>query len=183
MDQVLGAASLETELFVQLFSMLLQNTSVGSIPSVCDAVQLTTLPMLRHRRTRVLLVLGANDGLLPAFSDPGGLLADPERQKLRSLGVELSPGRSASSDREMSWVCAALSAAEQRVCLVTDAAQPSFLYSRTASLFPALQPAAAEDFPFLPDCAASINEETAAASVRTAPAIIEIVAPTVILVG
>lgn len=155
MDQVLGAASLETELFVQLFSMLLQNTSVGSIPSVCDAVQLTTLPMLRHRRTRVLLVLGANDGLLPAFSDPGGLLADPERQKLRSLGVELSPGRSASSDREMSWVCAALSAAEQRVCLVTDAAQPSFLYSRTASLFPALQPAAAEDFPFLPDCAAA----------------------------
>ena len=100
-------------------------------------------------------MLGANDGLLPAFSDPGGLLADPERQKLRSLGVELSPGRSASSDREMSWVCAALSAAEQRVCLVTDAAQPSFLYSRTASLFPALQPAAAEDFPFLPDCAAA----------------------------
>ncbi len=147
MDQVLGAASLETELFVQLFSMLLQNTSVGSIPSVCDAVQLTTLPMLRHRRTRVLLVLGANDGLLPAFSDPGGLLADPERQKLRSLCVELSPGRSASSDREMSWVCAALSAAEQRVCLVTDAAQPSFLYSRTASLFPALQPVSAEDFP------------------------------------
>ena len=41
----------------------------------------------------------------------------------------------------------------------------------------------AESFGFLPDCAASINEETAAASVRTAPVIIEIVAPTVILVG
>ena len=41
----------------------------------------------------------------------------------------------------------------------------------------------AESFGFLPDCAASINEETAAASVRTAPAIIEIVAPTVIFVG
>ncbi len=156
MDQVLGTASLETELFVQLFTMLLQNTTVGSIPSVCDAVQLTTLPMLRHRRTRVLLVLGANDGLLPAFSDPGGLLADPERQKLRSLGVELSPGRSASSDREMSWVCAALSAAEQRVCSCDRCgAAVGFLYSRTASLFPALQPAAAEDFPFLPDCAAA----------------------------
>lgn len=155
MDQVLGAASLETELFVQLLTMLLQNTSVGSIPSVCDAVQLTTLPMLRHRRTRVLLVLGANDGLLPAFSDPGGLLADPERQKLRSLGVELSPGRSASADREMSWVCAALSAAEQRVCLVTDSAQPSFLYSRTAALFPSLQPLRAEELSFLPDRAAA----------------------------
>lgn len=155
MDQVLGTASLETELFVQLFTMLLQNTTVGSIPSVCDAVQLTTLPMLRHRRSRVLLVLGANDGLLPAFSDPGGLLADPERQKLRSLGVELSLGRNASADREMSWVCAALSAAEQRVCLVTDSAQPSFLYTRTSALFPALQPVPAEDFPFLPDCAAA----------------------------
>ena len=155
MDQVLGTASLETELFVQLFTMLLQNTTVGSIPSVCDAVQLTTLPMLRHRCSRVLLVLGANDGLLPAFSDPGGLLADPERQKLRSLGVELSPGRNASADREMSWVCAALSAAEQRVCLVTDSAQPSFLYTRTSALFPALQPVPAEDFSFLPDCAAA----------------------------
>ena len=55
----------------------------------------------------------------------------------------------------MSWVCAALSAAEQRVCLVTDSAQPSFLYTRTSALFPALQPVPAEDFPFLPDCAAA----------------------------
>ena len=155
MDRVLGSTSLEPELFVQLFSMLIANTAVGTIPSVCDAVQLTTLPMLRHRRSRVLIVLGADDGLLPAFSDPGGLLADPERQKLRSLGVELSPGRNASADREMSWVCAALSAAEQRVCLVTDSVQPSFLYTRTSALFPALQPVPAEDFPFLPDCAAA----------------------------
>ena len=81
---------------MQLFSMLIANTAVGTIPSVCDAVQLTTLPMLRHRRSRVLIVLGADDGLLPAFSDPGGLLADPERQQLRSLGVGLGPGRAAA---------------------------------------------------------------------------------------
>lgn len=74
MDQVLGTASLETELFVQLFTMLLQNTTVGSIPSVCDAVQLTTLPMLRHRRSRVLLVLGANDGCCPRFLTPADCL-------------------------------------------------------------------------------------------------------------
>ena len=111
--------------------------------------------MLRHRRSRVLIVLGADDGLLPAFSDPSGLLADPERQKLRSLGVDLSPGRETAVDREMSWVCAALSAAEDRVCLVTTAAQPSFLYTRTQSIFPALQVLRAEDEVFLPDCAAA----------------------------
>lgn len=151
MDRVLGSTSLETELFVQLLSMLLQNGKIGSIPSACDAVQLTTLPMLRHRRSRVLLVLGADDGLLPAFADPGGLLADQERQKLRSLGVELSPGRETAVDREMSWVCAALSAAEQHVSLITASAQPSFLFERTESLFPALQCRRAEDFPFFPD--------------------------------
>lgn len=69
-----GQQASETELFVQLFTMLLQNTTVGSIPSVCDAVQLTTLPMLRHRRSRVLLVLGANDGLLPRFLTPADCL-------------------------------------------------------------------------------------------------------------
>ena len=51
--------------------------------------------------------------------------------------------------------CAALSAAEDRVCLVTTAAQPSFLYTRTQSIFPALQVLRAEDEVFLPDCAAA----------------------------
>lgn len=155
MDRVLGGGTLETELFVQLFSMLLANGTIGTIPSVCDAVQLTTLPMLRHRRSRVLIVLGADDGLLPAFSDPGGLLANPERQKLCSLGVELSAGRETAVDREMSWVCAALSAAEQRVCLVTAAEQASFLYERTKTVFPAIREQTAEQFPFFPDCAAA----------------------------
>ncbi len=155
MDRVLGDGTLETELFVQLFSMLLANGTIGTIPSVCDAVQLTTLPMLRHRRSRVLIVLGADDGLLPAFSDPGGLLANPERQKLCSLGVELSAGRETAVDREMSWVCAALSAAEQRVCLVTSAEQASFLYERTKTVFPAIREQTAERFPFFPDRAAA----------------------------
>ena len=155
MDRVLGDGTLETELFVQLFSMLLANGTIGTIPSVCDAVQLTTLPMLRHRRSRVLIVLGADDGLLPAFSDPGGLLANPERQKLCSLGVELSAGRETAVDREMSWVCAALSAAEQRACLVTAAEQASFLYERTKTVFPAIREQTAEQFPFFPDHAAA----------------------------
>lgn len=101
MDQVLGTASLETELFVQLFTMLLQNTTVGSIPSVCDAVQLTTLPMLRHRRSRVLLVLGANDGLLPRFLTPADCLRTRNgRSSQPRRGTH--PGRNASADREMS---------------------------------------------------------------------------------
>ena len=155
MARVLADGTLETELFVQLFSMLLANGTIGTIPSVCDAVQLTTLPMLRHRRSRVLIVLGADDGLLPAFSDPGGLLANPERQKLCGLGVELSAGRETAVDREMSWVCAAFSAAEQRVCLVTAAEQASFLYERTKTVFPAIREQSAEQFPFFPDCVAA----------------------------
>lgn len=151
MSQVLGRASLDTELFGQLFSMLLTNTSVGSIPSVCDAVQLATLPMLRHRQSRVLLVLGAEDGVLPAFSDTAGLLADAERQTLSRLGVPLDPGRHAAVERELSWVCAAFSAAEEQVSLVSATAQPSFLFSRTKTLFPALQLEQAHEGLFLPD--------------------------------
>lgn len=148
MDRVLGRALLEPELFVQLFTMLLSGSKAATIPSACDAVQLTTPQLLRHRRTPVLLVLGADDGLFPAFSESAGLLADPERQTLRRLGVELSPGREAQMDREMSWVCAALSAAEAQITLVSCAVQPSFLYTRTQRLFPALaeQQAAAQAF-------------------------------------
>lgn len=155
MDRVLGQTEADTELFIQLLSMLLSGTSVGSIPAVCDAVQLTTLPMLRHRRTRVLLVLGADDGKLPAFAEPGGLLADAERQKLRGLGVELAAGRQSAAERELSWVCAALSAAEQELSFICTAEQPSFLYVRAQTLFPALRDESAQDAPFYPDCAAA----------------------------
>lgn len=155
LEQVLGRTEMDTELFVQLFSMLLSNTSIGTIPSVCDAVQLTTLPMLRHRRSAQLIVLGADDGALPAFTEPGGLLADGERRTLRALGVELSAARQTVLDREMSWVCAALSAAEQSAALVSAAEQPSFLYTRTQTLFPALCVQNAADAAFYPDCAAA----------------------------
>ena len=50
MDRVLGSTSLEPELFVQLFSMLIANTAVGTIPSVCDAVQLLSLIHISRKR-------------------------------------------------------------------------------------------------------------------------------------
>ena len=155
LDRVLHDAALEPESFVQLFSMLLANGKVGTIPAVCDAVLVTTLPMLRHRSSHTLLVLGADEGLLPSFTEPGGLLADVERQKLRALGVELAPGGETAMEREMSWICAAFCAARERAVLVTAAQQPSFLYTRTAALFPAMQAARAETLPFFPDCAAA----------------------------
>ena len=155
MDRVLHDAALGHESFVQLFAMLLGNGTVGTIPAVCDAVLVTTLPMLRHRAVHTLLVLGADDGLLPAFSEPGGLLADPERRKLCELGVELAPGGETAVEREMSWVCAALSAAQRRAALVCTAQQPSFLYERTQTVFPALSIRHAEAYPFFPDCAAA----------------------------
>lgn len=155
LEQVLGRTEMDTELFVQLFSMLLSNTSIGTIPSVCDAVQLTTLPMLRHRRSAHLIVLGADDGALPAFEEPGSLLAEPERRKLRALGVELSAQRQTVLDREMSWVLAALSAAEESAALICTAQQPSFLYTRTKSLFPALREQNAAGAAFYPDSAAA----------------------------
>ena len=150
MYAVLGSVSLEPELFTQVFAMLIHEAHVGTIPAACDEIQVTTLPMLRHRITGTLIVLGAEDGRFPAFPDQSGLLAERERSELRAVGLELSPEQEACMDRELGWVLAALSAPMERAALVCSSAQPSYLYQKTQA-FLVLDAPEAGDLPFYAD--------------------------------
>ena len=142
---------MEPEQFVQLFTMLLGCYQVGSIPAAADEVQIGGLSSFRHRSSRVLLVLGAEDGSLPSFQAPLGIFTDDERKRLLSLGVTLSPAQEAQIDRELGWIQAALCCGTETVCLSCASEQPSYLWVRTQEIFPQNRPTGPEDFPYLPD--------------------------------
>ena len=148
MHSVLGPLSMETEVFVQLFSMLLGQYQVGTIPAAADQVQLTTVPLLRHRKTRYLILLGVEEGKLPAFSPHLSLLSDAERQRLGALGVGILPGREQTLARELGWVYDAFSSVLGRAAMICASDQPSYLFTRTQRLLPgALQPSCEAFYP------------------------------------
>lgn len=79
--QIAGGQRMEHEAFLQLYDLLLGCYQIGTIPAMADEVQLGPLPAMRHRQTKYLLLLGAEEGKFPSFQMPGGLLSDEERTR------------------------------------------------------------------------------------------------------
>lgn len=159
--RVLGELPMELTQFTQLFSLLLGCYQVGSIPAACDEVQVGSILEMRQKRARALIVLGAEDELLPAFAPQLGVLTDEERQALLSMGLSLAPAQQQRLQRELGWVYAAFSAPTEFVSLSYCGETPSFLYTRTKSRFPKATELRQDDVPFFADAA-----QAAAAAVR-----------------
>ena len=160
---VLGGQEMELDRFLQMFRMLLGCYKVGSIPASLDQVQVGGLDAMRNAGTDHLLVLGADEGALPAFAEAESLLTDAERQSLQRLGVMLSPCAEDRLERELGRTQLALQSARSGVLLISGSEQPSYLLSRTRDILPGcvvLDPGAVR---FVPDrralAAAAIREE------------------------
>ena len=161
MDLVLGDVPMQEDAFLQTLRMLLAQYAVGTIPACVDEVQIGAVEDFRAGRGRVLLVLGADEGLLPAFHAAGGLLTDEERQRLLSMGLSLAPAQYDRFEREIGGVHAALSlpldALELCCC-----AEPSQLFTQLGRLFPSAPRTTSQSYPFLPDAV-----DAAACAIRT----------------
>lgn len=153
--RVLGDCPMELEQFVQLFSLLLGCYQVGSIPAGSDEVHVGPLASMRHRRAKALIVLGAEEELLPAFAPQTGILTDDERQKLLSMGLNLAPAQQQRLERELGWIYAAFSAAESEVALSYAGSAPSFLVTKSQALFPGLCVTGPSDVCFAADAPAA----------------------------
>lgn len=158
MDLVVGESALSAEQFTDLLAMLLGCYQVGTIPASVDQVQVGLLADFRHRAMKHLLILGAEEEKLPAFSVSNGLLREDERQKLLLLGVELAPCQSERLERELGWISHAFAAAMESVCLSHCADQPSYLFEKTAALFPTVSMTGSDSFVFAADLSAAAAE-------------------------
>ena len=158
MELVMGSSVLTPEQFAELFSMLLGCYQVGTIPASVDQVQVGLLSDFRHRAFRNLLILGAQEELLPAFSTPMGILREDERQKLLALGVELAPCQAEKLERELGWVYHAFGAALETAAMSYSGEQPSYLFEKTAALFPQTAVSGSDDISFAADLSAAASQ-------------------------
>jgi len=134
LNDMLGSTVWEQESFTRLFTLLLSQYDVGTIPTVLDSVMVGPVSAMRCHEVKHLLVLGAKEGSLPGYSGVAGVLTDLEREQLRALDVPLSGGGMEGIQSEFAELYGVFNCASESITVTCGPEQPSFLYSRLAAM-------------------------------------------------
>ena len=141
---LLAGTGMDLQEFSGLFKLVLSQYDVGTIPISLDRVTAGDAPRLAHKRAKMLILLGADDGSIPAVETSRGLLTDADRGLLAEQGLELAPRLADKLSREMTIVYTTCAIPSERL-LVTwprsgekpgEDRRPSFLVERLALLYP-----------------------------------------------
>ncbi|MDD3832829.1 MAG: PD-(D/E)XK nuclease family protein [Oscillospiraceae bacterium] len=85
-------------------------TDLGAVPQSLDAVQVGAADRIRFSSPKTVFILGANEGVFPAYPSDGGILTDNERNQLISRGLSLSDTADQRAVEERFFAYAAVAA-------------------------------------------------------------------------
>lgn len=134
MHDTLGQTLWDADVFVRLFTLLLSQYDVGTIPPVLDAVMVGPVSAMRCSEQKHLIVLGVAEGALPGYSGSAGLLTDQERVALRQMGVPLTGGSVEGIQAEFAEVYGVFCGAQESVYVSCSAVEESYLFRRIAQM-------------------------------------------------
>ncbi len=141
---LLAETEMDLQEFAGLFKLVLSQYDVGTIPVSLDRVTAGDAPRLAHKRAKMLILLGADDGSIPAVEASRSLLTDADRDLLAEQGLELAPRLVDKLSREMTVVYTTCAIPSERLMVSWPRAgekpgedrHPSFLVERLGLLFP-----------------------------------------------
>lgn len=139
----LGETGLELEEYALILASGLEAIELGLIPPGLDQVLVGSLDRSRNPEVRVLFLLGANEGALPARPDDGGLFDGEEREFLAREGIVLAPRGKEQIYEEQFYIYTALTRAREKLVVsypLTDeegkGLAASTVVARLTNLFP-----------------------------------------------
>lgn len=89
---LLGDEWISMREYSELLDAGLEEARVGVIPPSIDEVTVGDIERTRLKNIRALLLLGANDGLIPGNQTAGGLISERDRERFEKAGISLAPG-------------------------------------------------------------------------------------------
>ena len=157
---VAGSLRLKGSELCRMVKLALSQYQVGTIPAVLDAVTLGSVASMRGKQPKLIYILGANQGSMPAVSVGGSLLSEQERQALRQqFDICLAPDAEGNLQRQLLELYGAFTCADRYlyVSYLTGGEQtPSFLVDRILQLFPQAMGSAPADTGYTPGTAAQL---------------------------
>ena len=130
LQDMLGDTAWDDESFDRLMRLLLSQYDVGTIPPVLDTVMVGPATAMRCQEVNHLIVVGAGEGVFPAYGTTSGVLSDQERNSLREMGVPLTGGASEGLQISFSEIYGIFCGASESIYVSAPADQPSFVYRR-----------------------------------------------------
>ncbi len=112
LHQRMAASRLE-----ELFAMLCQLIDLGGIPQGLDAVTVGAAHRIRYHGPRAVFIVGANEGVFPAYPAVDGVFTEAQRQILREQGLALSGDTLTQCVEERFYAYTAVTAPTQRLCI------------------------------------------------------------------
>ena len=134
---------LEDEEFSRLFSLMLSQYDVGTIPVTLDCVTLADAERIASREVKVLFFLGADSTAIPSCEPERSLFSDQDRDALGSLEIELAPRQEIRLQRELTVAYETCAIPTHRLYLsyactagAGEERTPCFLWERLGAMFP-----------------------------------------------
>ncbi|MBE6842793.1 MAG: hypothetical protein E7510_08205 [Ruminococcus sp.] len=90
MVQMLGDEKISLSVFKELFVLILKQNKFLSPPQKLDIVSVVSAEKARLNAPKVVIVMGANEGLFPFAVKPTGLLSDRDKEVFSKIGIDIS---------------------------------------------------------------------------------------------
>ena len=113
----LGEVPLLPSRLTELTQLVVSLTDLGSIPQALDGVQIGSADRIRYANPRTVLILGANEGVFPAYPSGQGVFSETERKQLIAMGLPMADPADWQTAEERFFAYAALSAPSERLCI------------------------------------------------------------------
>lgn len=142
MSEIMGKQKFRAAAFRDLFEAGISQVEIGILPPTKDGLMMGTMQRTRTGEMKALVVVGANEGVLPNEKPGSGLFGSDEKNLFKENGIELCKVddvrfleermgiyRNLSKPRERLWISYSLSDAEG------GPARPSGVFTKLAGLF------------------------------------------------
>jgi ATP-dependent helicase/nuclease subunit B len=144
--EILGDEKVNLRTYARILDAGLAQADLGRIPPTTDQVFLGDISRSRFPRIKALIVLGANDNVLPPAPRDDGLLTDHERLALRNTALELAPDNARQWNESFyALYCALCQPCDELIFIYADAEpggskplRPAAMLKRLTGMFPSL---------------------------------------------
>ena len=91
-DLIFGEEKITIDKFIKILKIGLKNSELGKIPGTQDQVIVGDIDRSRSRKTKVVFIIGLNDGVFPSINKNQGFLDDEDRESLKTENIEIAKG-------------------------------------------------------------------------------------------
>ena len=143
MCDTVGERKADSKLFSGLFSTIVSQSSVGTLPATIDEVAVGSANLMRTDAVKHTYILGLNENVFPAQITENSFFSDADKIYLETCGVNLSPTSDKSFYEELYYFYTSVTSASECVtvlCSINDVdgkpLRPSVAFNRISVIMP-----------------------------------------------